>query len=728
MSALDIEVETPQSTPATIAWGRTPVVALVGNPNSGKTTLFNALTGLRYKVGNYPGVTVERKSGQLRLDDAIAVKVFDLPGTYGLSGSSDDERIATSAVLGRLSGEPVPDLVIAVVDASNLERNLYLVSQLIDCGLPLVLALNMADIAAERGILIHKELLSRALDVPVVSIVAKDGRGLDELKRVVLTALRDLRPSRRRLAWAAFAPHFSAAVESLGEAARTAGHHADARFDGLVGCALLTDVIAIPGTADRTRRAVEDLRRDGLDPMSYEATSRYQWLNEIVRKSSAVDPSRRSKRGKLLDKVILHRFWGVVVFALVMATVFQSIFLWAQGPMEAIEGAMGWISELVASVLPEGMLRSLIVDGVIAGVGNVLVFVPQIAILFLFLGALEDSGYLARAAYVMDRVMRPFGLQGRSFIPLLSSFACAIPGIMATRTIPSRGDRLVTIMVAPLMSCSARLPVYAVLIAAFIPATMVGGFFSLQGVVLFGLYMLGVVAAAVVAWLLKMTVVRGQPAMFVMELPPVRLPSPRIVLREVWDRIVLFVRAAGTVILACSVILWFLASYPKPPEGSSVGAVEHSYAGRLGKVVAPVIEPLGLNWEIGVGILASFAAREVFVSSLATIYNLSDSEDSATSLVGHLRQRQAEGGFSVASALSLLVFYVFACQCMSTLAVCRRETGSWSWPLAMFAYMTLLAYAASFVTYQIASTSTVASYLEPAREGTSDGAPSGGVL
>lgn len=462
--------------------------------------------------------------------------------------------------------------------------------------------------------------------------------------------------------------------------------------------------------------------------MSYEATSRYQWLNEIVRKSSAVDPSRRSKRGKLLDKVILHRFWGVVVFALVMATVFQSIFLWAQGPMEAIEGAMGWISELVASVLPEGMLRSLIVDGVIAGVGNVLVFVPQIAILFLFLGALEDSGYLARAAYVMDRVMRPFGLQGRSFIPLLSSFACAIPGIMATRTIPSRGDRLVTIMVAPLMSCSARLPVYAVLIAAFIPATMVGGFFSLQGVVLFGLYMLGVVAAAVVAWLLKMTVVRGQPAMFVMELPPVRLPSPRIVLREVWDRIVLFVRAAGTVILACSVILWFLASYPKPPEGSSVGAVEHSYAGRLGKVVAPVIEPLGLNWEIGVGILASFAAREVFVSSLATIYNLSDSEDSATSLVGHLRQRQAEGGFSVASALSLLVFYVFACQCMSTLAVCRRETGSWSWPLAMFAYMTLLAYAASFVTYQIASTSTVASYLEPAREGTSDGAPSGGVL
>lgn len=704
--AADLSESGPHAPPKALPRPRT--VALVGNPNSGKTTLFNALTGLRYKVGNYPGVTVEKKSGQLRDTESAPINIVDLPGIYSLAGSSDDERIATAVVLGKMRGEELPELIVAVVDASNLERNLYLISQLIDCGLPLLLALNMADLAMERGLLIHKELLARGLDVPIVSLVAKEGRGIEELKQTIRKMVEAPRPSAKRLAWAGHAPHFVEAIEKLGAQARARGNHAETRFDAVVGCNMITESIDLQGLHEETRRATEALRSDGLDPASYEATARYQWLNEIIRKCCTVDPARRSRRGEILDKLLLHRVWGVVVFLTIMTLVFQSIFLWAEGPMTAIEGAIAWLSDTTGALLPEGSLKSLVVDGIIAGVGNVLVFVPQIAILFLFLGALEDSGYLSRAAFVMDRVMRPVGLQGRSFIPLLSSFACAIPGIMASRTIPSRGDRLVTIMVAPLMSCSARLPVYTVMIAAFIPAAVVAGF-QLQGLVLLGLYLLGILGAAFVAWVLKLTVVRGEPAMFVMEMPPVRLPSIRVVVREVWDRIVLFVKSAGTVILACSIVLWFLASYPKP-EAPAPGAhpaeratqVEQSYAGRIGKAMVPIIRPLGFDWEIGVAILASFAAREVFVSSLATIYNLAEEDDSSGSLTEHLRARNLDGSFTTASALSLLVFYVFACQCMSTLAVCRRETGSWRWTMFMLFYMTVLAYSASFVTYRAA--------------------------
>jgi ferrous iron transport protein B len=383
-----------------------------------------------------------------------------------------------------------------------------------------------------------------------------------------------------------------------------------------------------------------------------------------------------------------------------MATVFQSIFLGAEGPMTWIEDSFTWLGSALGELLPEGPVRSLVVNGVVSGVGSVVVFVPQIAILFLFLGILEDSGYLARAAFIMDRVMRPVGLQGRSFIPLLSSFACAIPGILSARTIPAWSDRMATILVAPLMSCSARLPVYTVLIAAFIPAKPLIFGLSLQGLVLFAMYLLGVLGAAVVAWLLKLSVLRGKPALFVMEMPAFRVPSTKIVLRDVVDRVLGFLKNATTVILACSVVLWFLASYPR--QDGHDATVKASYAGQIGTFIEPVIKPLGFNWEIGVGILASFAAREVFISSLATVYNLQESADSATSLIAVLKNRAERGEFSLATALSLMVFYVFACQCISTLAVTKRETGGWRWPAFMFLYMTALAYGASFLTYQLA--------------------------
>ena len=471
----------------------------------------------------------------------------------------------------------------------------------------------------------------------------------------------------------------------------------------LLGSAMLADSILSPsellGPIEESRTELLGL---GIDPFSFEATARYQWINSIIRRAVVQTKPTTGSVSEKLDRILSHRVWGALVFLSVMAMVFQSIFTWAQFPMEVIDSAFAFLGNSINQLLPEGVLRSLLVDGIIAGVGNVVVFVPQIALLFFFLGLLEDSGYLSRAAFLMDRVMRPFGLQGRSFIPLLSSFACAIPGILSSRTIPSWADRMATIMVAPLMSCSARLPVFAVLIAAFIPDYSVLGVISLQGLVLLGMYFLGIAGAAFVAWALKLSLLRGKPALFVMEMPPLRLPSLKVVLREVSDRVMTFLRTAGTTILACSILLWVLASYPKPPEGVSTGRVQYSFAGRIGQAMEPVLRPLGFTWEVGVGILTSFAAREVFVSTLATVYNLDDTKDTNTSLIDTLKRKRASGAFSTASALSLMVFYVFACQCMSTLAVCKRETGSWGWTAFMFFYMTILASVSAFFTFHLA--------------------------
>lgn len=639
------------------------VVALVGNPNCGKTTLFNALTGSRYKVANYPGVTVEKREGSLSLLPDGCARIFDLPGTYALQGTTPDEKIVTQCISSNLPGCPRPDLVVVVVDATNLERNLFLLSELIDTGLPIILAVNMMDAAERAGIKIYTELLSRYLDLPVLPIVARSKFGLTDLIGAISTMLLNPKTSSQRLSWLPAQHPLRATVEAQP----------------------IVSLVADPNT-------VASL-----------ATLRYAWIRTIVEKSTKLQERSVGGITEKLDRALTSKVWGLPIMFGLFALIFQAIFLWAQTPMDLIGSFIDGLSAWLSAQLPAGMLTSLLTDGIVPGVGNVIIFVPQIAILFFFIGILEDCGYLSRAAFLLDNFMRKIGLQGRAFIPLLSSFACAVPGILSTRTIPSRSDRLATIMIAPLMSCSARLPVYAVLIAAFIPNSYIGSFISLQGLTLLGMYVLGVVGACVVAWILKRTLARREPSFFVMEMPPLRMPVPRVVLRSTYDSVVSFLKNASTIILACSIVLWFLSSYPKPAPDFQGNSVKESYAGQLGVAIEPLIKPLGFNWEIGIGILSSFPAREVFITGLSTVYELGDDDQDQSGLVKHLQRKREDGSFTTLTAISLMVFYVFACQCMSTLAVCKRETGSWAWTLGMFGYMTGLAWLASFITYQLGS-------------------------
>lgn len=646
-------------------------VALVGNPNCGKTTLFNVLTGSSYKVANYPGVTVEKRQGSIKLTTSTSAQLVDLPGTYSLSGATLDEQIATKYLIGDITNTDAPDLAVAVVDASNLERNLFLVSELIDTGVPCVLALNMMDVAEDREIKIYVELLSRSLDLPVVPIVARNGKGLADLISAINRELLQPSHSRRAFAW-------------IPTDYADAGH---------------LRAIAIP----------QKIHSRAADDITTIATLRYNWIRQIV--SRAVVHSARTRRGiDLLDTFVTSKLWGLPLLIAIFFFVFQSIYLWAQIPMEYISTCIEQMSRWLATNLPAGMLTDLVTEGIVPGVGNVLVFIPQIAILFLCIGVLEDSGYLSRAAFLLDNFMRKVGLQGRAFIPLLSSFACAVPGILSTRSIPSKLDRLTTIMIAPLMSCSARLPVYTVLIAAAVPATTIGGFVSLQGLVLLSMYLLGIGGACTVACIMQYITqkIRGrkESCFFVMEMPPLRLPVIKVVVRSAYDSVLSFIKNATTIILACSIVIWFLASYPKAGPEHNDNPVKATYAGRLGAFIEPAIKPLGFNWEIGFGIIASFPAREVFITGLSTVLKVQnhaqdDDQESHASLINTLREKRTNGSFSTLTALSLMVFYVFACQCMSTLAVCRRETGSWLWTGAMFTYMTTLAYIAAMLTYQI---------------------------
>jgi ferrous iron transport protein B len=642
---------------------KTQYVALVGNPNCGKTTLFNVLTGSSYKVANYPGVTVEKREGSIMLSPHTSAQLVDLPGTYSLSGTTLDEQIATQYLRGAIVNSQAPDLAVAVVDASNLERNLFIVSELLDTGLPCVLALNMMDIAEEREIKIYVELLSRSLDVPVVPIVARSGKGLPDLLSAITRELLHPSRSRRAFAWI------------------PATHANPAHL--------------------RASAAPHEIHTRSADDITTIATLRYAWIRQIASRAVVQSP-RTLQRAHSLDAFVTSKVWGLPLLAAIFFLVFQSIYLWAQIPMEYISSYIDLCSSWLAATLPAGMLTELLTEGIVPGVGNVLVFVPQIAILFFCIGLLEDSGYLSRAAFLLDNFMRKVGLQGRAFIPLLSSFACAVPGILSARTIPSRLDRLTTIMIAPLMSCSARLPVYTVLIAAAVPATTIGGFVSLQGLVLLAMYMLGIVGACVVAYVMHKVSGRKESCFFVMEMPPLRLPILKVVVRSAYDSVLSFIKNATTIILACSIVIWFLASYPKAGPEHQDNPVKATYAGKLGSFIEPAIRPLGFNWEIGFGIIASFPAREVFITGLSTVLSVqNDSEESHTSLVNRLREKRMDGSFSALTAISLMVFYVFACQCMSTLAVCRRETGSWLWTGVMFTYMTTLAYLASLLTYQI---------------------------
>jgi ferrous iron transport protein B len=706
-------------------------VAILGNPNAGKSTLFNALTGLRQKVGNYPGVTVEKKTGICELPSGTRVEVLDLPGSYSLQPGSPDEMIVRDVLLGLQGDTPPPDLIVFVVDATNLDRHLYLALQVMELGRPVVLALNMMDAARAQDVRIDEAALERQLGVPVVGISASRGEGLGNLRRLMD---REVEPTARKFRqWPA---HLERVIHRL--ESRLPRHDAlpdRARND--FALALLLDDgeddalarSAPPDVLDDARILARRLDEHYPGWRTHEVEGRYEAIHEVTRQAVVAPGDRRDRTRERIDRVLTHRVFGPIIFLLLMGAVFQSVFAWAQPAMDLIDWGVNRFGGIVEALMPAGPLRSLLVDGVIAGVGTTLTFVPQIAILFFFLCVLEDSGYMARAAFIMDRLMGKVGLSGRAFIPLLSSFACAIPGIMATRTIDNRRDRFTTIMIAPFMSCSARLPVYALLIGAFIPNIWVGPV-TLPGITLFSMYFLGIVAAVTVAWILKRTVLKGGKPLYVMELPPYRMPSWRSVLLTVKERSLLFVRKAGTVILAVSVVLWFLASYPRggpqvrslehgiaaaESAGDAAHAkhlqhelagvtLEHSFAGQVGRFLEPSIAPLGFDWRIGIGLVTSLAAREVMVSTMATVFNLGNAGEDVTPLREQLRNavdvRTGKKAYSPLVGISLMVFFVLACQCMSTVAVVRRETNSWGWPLFMLVMMNALAWIASFVVFQ----------------------------
>ncbi len=696
----------PDASPAS----RTRTLALAGNPNSGKTTIFNGLTGLRQRVGNYPGCTVEKRVGRLKLPDGEVIDLIDLPGTYSLVSRSPDEAVAAEVIRGECPGVEKPDAVIVVVDASNLQRNLYLVTQFVEMHVPMVVALNMTDVAERRGQAVDAVTLEAELGVPVVPVVGHKKRGLTELKAAVGRA--------------------------------TPGHSAR----------IVAEISAIE----------QQLEQAGADPVQADVEAHYAWIEQTAR-SMGFQPIRTEEDGleahattldyapkptasEQVDRVLLHKVWGLAIFATIMATLFVSIFYIADPMMGACEELIGYLGGFVTGLLPEGPIQDLWADGIVAGVGGVVVFVPQIAMLFLFLAVLEDSGYLARAAFLMDRVLSRTGLHGKSFIPLLSSFACAIPGVMATRTIENWRDRLTTIFVAPFMSCAARLPVYALLIAAFFaawPAWAKGG-------ILLGLYALGIVAAAGTAWAFNGRRRHRQAASsFILELPGYKLPGVGAVLRQMLVNTGQFLTKAGTIIFCLSVVLWAMTYYPRLPE-AEVAAIEqavqadadaahiaaerwaaeqpggeswtfsepepwaeqalaaaqlrHSVAGRFGHFIEPAIAPLGYDWKIGVGLVGAFAAREVFVSTMGIVYAAGDAEEDDTGLrEAMLADTYADGTpvFSPLVAVSLLVWFVLAMQCMSTVAVVRRETGGWKWPLLQLAYMNALAYVVCLAIYQV---------------------------
>jgi ferrous iron transport protein B len=735
-------------------------IVLTGNPNSGKTTLFNALTGLRAKVGNYAGVTVERKEGRLlNVPAGLNARVLDLPGTYSLSPQSLDEQISRDVLLHRLPELPPPSAIVVVVDASNLQRNLYYASQVIELGYPTLIALNMVDVANENGHHIDAGKLAGELGVPVLPMVASTGQGIAELRQAMLAALQAPLRAKPRQFSELPAPLKAEATAIAILLARTFHERrAQASAEALL---ILSNEKALASSLQHYPAPIQEavsaarsrLDAAGIDWRGSTIEGRYLGVSAIQRAVTTETAPLGENFSDRLDRTLTHKVWGTLIFLAIMMLMFQSIFTFARIPMDALQSLVDWVGGAVGGLIPSGDLNSLLVDGVIAGVGAVVVFLPQILLLFLFIGFLEDTGYMARAAFLMDRLMSKVGLHGKSFIPMLSSFACAIPGIMATRTIESPKDRLVTILVAPLMSCSARLPVYTLLIAACIPNLTVLGFLKLPGLTMLSMYLLGIVVALLMAWLFKKTLLKGETPMLIMELPPYKRPLLRVVLRHMWDRSKLFLRRAGTVILGINILLWFLATYPHraasqaPPSSASAQVVgqasrlsdgrvalgqanagetphaagetpapladsqaagetlRQSFAGHLGRLIEPIIAPLGFDWKIGIGIITSFAAREVFVSTMSTVYNVGKSKatpSSTTSLAQTLQGQKRPDGTQVytpLTAITLMVFYVFALQCVSTVAIVRRETNSWKWPVFQWLYMGALAWGLAFVVH-----------------------------
>ncbi|MEJ5341182.1 MAG: ferrous iron transport protein B [Thermogutta sp.] len=749
-------------------------VALVGNPNTGKSTLFSALVGVYQRVGNYPGVTVEKRTGRFEFQNQT-FEVIDLPGLYSLSPRSRDELVAVNVLLGREPGVEPVDVIVCVVDASNLERNLYLVSQLLELGLPMVVALTMVDVAERQGIQIDVEELSRRLGVPVVPVQAHRGIGVGRVRQVLHGLIeKGIPPSPRsplprevqleieRIFGDLESRGLLARIfEPASEDSRASHSHRSPAILRFWLERLLLDAGGFlrqnvldgkhPDVLKLLVESQQRLEQAGFAVPEDETHFRYEWVRQLLEGVVKAPEQPRITLTDRLDAVLTHRVWGLMIFAAVMLLMFQAVFRLAEPFNRVIDFGVQSCAALVRSQLQPGAFRDLLVDGVISGVGAVLTFIPQIAILFIFIAILEDCGYVARAAVLMDRFMSRIGLSGKSFIPMLSSFACAVPGIMATRTIDNERDRLTTILVTPLLTCSARLPVYALLIAVFIPDyRYLGGVVGLQGLVLASLYVLGVATAVTVALLLKRTIFRGRSPTFVIELPSYKWPSPRTVILRVWERVVVFLRNAGTIIAAISVLVWAALYYPHdsasidrnllnrqaelrvlietlPPEspqreawekeldqvGAEIAAAyqRNSILGRMGRAIEPIFRPLGWDWRIGTAVLASFPAREVVVATLGVMFNLGDisSDDVTSSQELHARLRSAtrEGSnepvFNIPVALSLMVFYALCAQCAATLAVIRRETNSWRWPVFTFAYMTTLAYLGALVTYQLAS-------------------------
>jgi ferrous iron transport protein B len=708
--------------------GRAPAtrhsyVILTGNPNCGKTTLFNALTGLRAKVGNYAGVTVERKEGRLQhAPSGLDIRVLDLPGTYSLSPNSLDEQISRDVLLNRLPELPPPDLMVVIVDASNLQRNLYYATQVVELGHPTVIALNMVDVAEANGYHIDETRLTESLGVPVVPIVASNGRGVPELRAGIIAMLQNPVETKPRL-FCQLPGLFR--IEATGLANLLAETFQERRLQATAEALLiLSNEKALASSREHYSQKIQDavdaarkrLETHGIDWRGAPIEWRYARVAEIQQAATAqLSPPGETVSDKL-DRVLTHKIWGTLIFIGIMTLMFQSIFTFARIPMDALQAIVDWAGGTVGKLLPPGDLNDLFVNGAIAGAGAVVVFLPQILLLFLFIGFLEDTGYMARAAFLMDRLMSKVGLHGKSFIPMLSSYACAIPGIMATRTIETPKDRLATILIAPLMSCSARLPVYTLLIAACIPQRHVLGFLHLQGLTMLAMYLLGTVVALLMAWLLKKTLLKGEAPMLIMELPPYKRPLLRVVARHMWDRAGLFIKRAGTVILGINILLWFLATYPKTGAHQNIQGTDatrapqlageqlrHSFAGMMGRAIEPVLAPLGFDWKIGIGIITSFAAREVFVSTMSTVYNVGGAGEPGTrALAQTLRAQTRPDGsplYTPLLSITLMVFYVFALQCVSTVAVVRRETNSWKWPAFQWLYMGALAWIMAFITW-----------------------------
>jgi ferrous iron transport protein B len=735
---------------------RVAAVALIGNPNTGKTTLFNALTGLNQHVGNYPGVTVERKVGSFKLDDDGRINLIDLPGTYSLAARSPDEMIAVDVLLGQQQGSEKADAILAIADASNPERNFYLISQLCELNLPVVVALNMMDVAESKGIRLDAAKLSTSLGAPVVPICANKGVGLDELRAAVRVALeRGKAPDGPR---PAFPEAMLAEIDGLRtdlsgklgrdvnrlEAFRTLidkGGHAESRLLQAIGPALTESLEARRQRASKIPLPAEEVR------------VRYAWVKQVLGPALVRPAQPPATQSDAIDKVVTHWFSGTLLFALMMMVVFQSIFTWSKPVMKLFQSGCDWLGGWVGAHMAAGALKSLLCDGVIAGVGGVMVFIPQICCLFFFIAIMEDCGYMSRAAFLMDRLLSRVGLSGKSFIPMLSSFACAVPGIMATRTIENPRDRLTTILVAPLMSCSARLPVYAILIETFIPDhRYLHGWVTLQGLTLFGMYSVGLIVAVPVAWLLKKTLLKGETPPFLIELPSYKVPSARTVALRVYDRGKAFAVRAGTIILSVSIVVWALSYFPHPTEihtsfeqQRAIFAAEihtdedskakleeldtleggaylrQSYFGRMGKTVEPVFKPIGWDWRISMGAIASFPAREVIVATMRTIFNLGkeaeEGEGGGESAAGAAEKEKKNDLseamksahwddnpakpllFNIPVALSIMVFFALCSQCAATLAIIRRETNTWRWPLFSFSYMTILAYIGAWVAF-----------------------------